>query len=78
MWTAVLLIALATAVAVYVRHRVDQAIAECATPAPPERPATPPPQLPGFAAGDACGPGEAPKGAAGTPPAVAGAAGKKP
>ena len=68
---AVLLTALAAAGALYVRHRVDQAVAACDTPAPPEKPATPPPDLPGFAAGDACGPGETGK------PAVAGPAGAK-
>lgn len=55
---AIVLIALAAvAGTVYFRHRVNQAVAECETPAPPEKPATAPPNLPGFAAGEACGPG---------------------
>ena len=69
--TAVLLIALAAGGVFYVRYRVNKAVAECDTPAPPEKPATPAPNLPGFAAGDACGPAE-------VKPAVAGPAGKKP
>lgn len=58
---AVLLTALAAAGALYVRYRVNRAVAECDTPAPPEKPATPPPNLPGFAAGEACGPGQTAK-----------------
>jgi len=61
---ALLLIALAAGGALYFRHRVNTAVAECDTPAPPEKPATPPPNLPGFTAGEACGPGETPKAAA--------------
>jgi hypothetical protein len=51
---------LAAAGAVYYRHRVDQAAADCAMPAPPDKPATPPPNLPGFQTEPACGPGESP------------------
>jgi hypothetical protein len=65
---ALLLFALAAGGALYLRHRVNVAVAECDTPAPPEKPATPPPNLPGFAAGDACGPGETAKPAAPAPP----------
>jgi hypothetical protein len=61
------LVALAAAGAVYMRYRVDKAVAECDSPAPPEKPATPPPNLPGFQNGEACGP-------AGTPTST----GKKP
>jgi hypothetical protein len=56
---AVLLLALAAA-AGYYRYRVLKAVAECDTPALPQKPATPPPNLPGFEAGTACGPGEEP------------------
>jgi hypothetical protein len=56
---AAVLIAAAAAGAYYVHYRVNQAVAECDTPAPPAKPHTPPPNLPGFAAGEACGPGEA-------------------
>ena len=48
----------------YLRHHAkatEKAVAECDTPAPPPKPATPPPNLPGFAVEAACGPGEAPK-----------------
>lgn len=77
MLAAVLLIALVTAGALYMRYRVNKAVAECDTPAPPEKPATPAPNLPGFTAGDACGPGQAVKGAAETTHgAVPGGAGK--
>ena len=69
---AVLVAALAMAGAFYVRYRVDKAVGECDTPAPPEKPATPAPNLPGFAAGDACGPAEA------ASPRAAGLPGKKP
>jgi len=58
---ALVLAALAAVGALYMRHRVNQAVAECDTPAPPEKPATPPPNLPGFQNGEACGPGEAAK-----------------
>jgi len=53
-----ILVALAAAGALYWRARVDKAAADCAMPAPPEKPKTPPPNLPGFAMGTACGPGE--------------------
>lgn len=56
-----LLLALAAAGGAYYRYHVLKAVAECDTPAPPEKPATPPPNLPGFQSGDACGPGESPK-----------------
>lgn len=48
--------------AAYVRQRAIEA-ATCETPAPPPKPATPPPNLPGFAAAEvSCGlPAEAPK-----------------
>lgn len=56
-----LLAALAVGAGLYYRARVDKAAADCAMPAPPEKPKTPPPDLPGFAMGTACGPGgEAP------------------
>jgi hypothetical protein len=42
----------------YYRASVDKAAADCAMPAPPEKPKTPPPKLPGFETGSACGPGE--------------------
>lgn len=61
---AALLLALAVSGAFYVRYRVNKAVAECGMPALPEKPATPAPNLPGFAAGEACGPGETPKAAA--------------
>jgi len=70
---ALIVIAAAAAGAIYVRYRVDQAAADCPMPAPPDKPATPPPNLPGFQTGDACGPGESPRAAA--PP---GSTGKKP
>ena len=44
----------------YYRSRVQKAVADCDMPAPPPKPATPPPNLPGFTTGAACGPGEAP------------------
>lgn len=79
MLAAVLLIALVTAGALYMRYRVNKAVAECDTPAPPEKPATPAPNLPGFAAGDACGPADAAKGTVDTPHgAVPAESGKKP
>jgi hypothetical protein len=49
-------------VGLYLRHHAratEKAFAECDTPAPPPKPATPPPNLPGFAVEAACGPGEA-------------------
>jgi hypothetical protein len=49
------------AAAGYLRWRAaqtEQAAAECVTPAPPPRPATPPPKVPGFAVEAGCGPGE--------------------
>jgi hypothetical protein len=57
----VILLALAVAAGAYYRYRFLKAVAECESPAPPEKPATPPPNLPGFTTGDACGPGETPK-----------------
>jgi len=56
-----ILLALVAAAGAYYRHRVNQAAAECAMPALPEKPKTPPPNLPGFALGTACGPGEEPQ-----------------
>jgi hypothetical protein len=59
-FVALALLALA-GTAAYVRHRAIEA-ANCETPAPPPKPATPPPNLPGFAAEPACGTGaETPK-----------------
>ena len=55
---AILLLALVAGGALYMPYRVDKAVAECDSPAPPGKPATPPPNLPGFQAGEACGPGE--------------------
>ena len=68
-YLAVLLILLGLAVAggAYYRSRVNQAAADCAMPAPPEKPKTPPPNLPGFTTGDACGPGESAGAAKKTP-----------
>ena len=54
------LLALVAGGALYVRYRVNKAVAECTTPAPPEKASTPPPNLPGFQNGEACGPGGAP------------------
>jgi hypothetical protein len=54
---ALLLALLAASAALYFRYRVNRAVAECDTPAPPQKPATAAPSLPGFSAGDACGPG---------------------
>ena len=59
-----LLLVLAGAGGAYYRHRVNQAVADCAMPAPPDKPSTPPPNLPGFEMGTACGPGEQPSKAA--------------
>lgn len=53
-----MLVALAVAGGAYYRHRVMKAVAECDSPAPPQKPATPPPNLPGFQTTEACGPGE--------------------
>jgi hypothetical protein len=53
---AVVLLALVAAGALYMRYRVDKAVAECDSPAPPGKPATPPPNLPGFQTAEACGP----------------------
>ena len=39
----------------------EKAVAECVTPAPPPKPTTRPPKLPGFAVEASCGPGEAAK-----------------
>ena len=57
----VMLLALLAAGGAYYRYRVLKAVAECDAPAPPEKPSTPPPNLPGFQTGEACGPGETPK-----------------
>lgn len=57
----VVLLALAVAAGAYYRSRVLKAVAECDSPAPPQKPATPPPNLPGFQTGEACGPGAVPK-----------------
>ena len=55
-------LALAAAAGAYYRYRVLKAVAECDSPAPPSKPATPPPNLPGFTISEACGPGETPPG----------------
>jgi hypothetical protein len=55
-----LVVALLTAGGLYLRQQVkaaEKAVAECDTPAPPPKPATPPPKLPGFQVEAACGPG---------------------
>ena len=52
----VLLVVALAATAAYVRQRAIDT-ANCETPAPPPKPATPPPNLPGFAAEPACGTG---------------------
>jgi hypothetical protein len=52
----VLLVVALAATAAYVRQRAIEA-ANCETPAPPPKPATPPPNLPGFGAEPACGTG---------------------
>jgi len=54
----------AVGVGFYLRHHAratEKAVAECDTPAPPPKPATPPPKLPGFTVEASCGPGEAGK-----------------
>jgi hypothetical protein len=53
------LLALLAAGGAYYRSRVIKAVAECDTPAPPEKPSAPPPNLPGFQTEAACGPGDA-------------------
>ena len=53
----------AAAAGLYLRHRAaetEKAVANCDTPAPPPKPATPPPKLPGFAIEPSCGPGGSP------------------
>ena len=62
-----ILLGLAVIAGAYHRYRVDQAAADCAMPAPPEKPRTPPPNLPGLTDGTACGPGETPGAAKKTP-----------
>lgn len=52
------IIACVAAGAVYLRYRVNKAIAECDTPALPSKPVAAPPKLPGFQTEAACGPGE--------------------
>lgn len=63
-----LVIAIAAAgVGFYLRQHAkatEKAVAECDSPAPPPKPATPPPDIPGFAVESSCGPGEAAKPAA--------------
>jgi hypothetical protein len=59
-----LVVALLTVGGLYLRQQAkaaEQAAAECETPAPPPKPATPPPKLPDFQVEAACGPGEAAK-----------------
>ena len=60
--------ALLAAGGAYYRYHALKAVAECDSPAPPEKPATPAPNLPGFQTEAACGPGEA-AAAKGAPPA---------
>ena len=57
-----LLVALAAAVGAYWRYQVAarKAAAECDTPAPPPKPATPPPKLPDFTLDAGCAPGTDP------------------
>ena len=60
---ALALVALAAA-GVYAWQHVraaEKALAECENPAPPPKPATPPPNLPGFEVAASCGAGETPK-----------------
>jgi hypothetical protein len=68
---------LAVAAGIYLRQRAKAAEAlrqaNCETPAPPPKPATPPPDLPGFAVEPACGTGAE---AANTPPPAAKSKGK--
>jgi hypothetical protein len=48
------------AAAAYLKYRAIQtarAVADCDMPAPPAKPVTPPPTLPGFAVESSCGPG---------------------
>jgi hypothetical protein len=57
-----LAVLLTVAVGAYLRHHANEtekAAATCDTPAPPPKPVTPPPKLPGFAIEASCGPGEA-------------------
>lgn len=56
----VMLLGLLAGLGAYYRYRVLKAVAECDSPAPPQKPATPPPNLPGFQTGEACGPGGQP------------------
>ena len=59
----VVLVVILAATSLYLRQRAARAAAlrqpvPCDTPAPPPKPATPPPKLPDFAIETACGPGE--------------------
>lgn len=59
-----LVVALLTVGGLYLRQQAkaaEKAAAECDTPAPPPKPATPPPKLPDFQVEAACGPGETAK-----------------
>ena len=59
-----LVLALLALGGLYVRQQAkaaEKAAAECDTPAPPPKPATPPPKLPDFQVEPACGPGETAK-----------------
>jgi hypothetical protein len=60
-----LTVALLAVGGLYLRQQAkaaEKAAAECDNPAPPPRPATPPPKLPDFQVEAACGPGETAKG----------------
>ena len=59
-----LVVALLTAGGLYLRQQAkaaEKAAAECDNPAPPPKPATPPPKLPDFQVEAACGPGDTAK-----------------
>jgi len=58
----VILLAALAGAGLYLRHRAikaAEAAAKCDTPAPPPKPATPPPKLPGFELEAGCGPASA-------------------
>lgn len=65
----VILVAALAGTGLYLRHRAikaaEAAAANCETPAPPPKPVTPPPKLPGFELEAGCGPAPAKAGAPG-------------